>query len=105
MGRVLDTPIDQADLGYQCIDGIRFEIPHSWNGSTMVLNRNSIYVSFNITNYDTAGIVLNRQGPYTVKFADWNATFTSNANSIYQTIEAYCDSQGIFVGVGTTEPI
>ena len=105
MGRTLDTPVDQPDLGFQCIDGIRFEIPHVWNGSAMVLAKESIYVSFNITNYDTTGAVMNRLGPYTVKFADWTAGFISDANAVYSTIEAYCVQQGIIVGTGTTETI
>ena len=104
MGRTLTTPIDQPDLGSQCIDGIRFEIPHSWDGSSMVLLKNAIYVTFNLTNYDTTGGVMSRE-THTVKFNDWPASFVTEANTLYSMIESWAEGQGIIQGVGTTESI
>ena len=105
MGRKLDTPVDHPDLGYQCIDGIRFEIPHLWNGSDMAIVKASVYVTYTITNYDVNGNFHSRQGPYTVPFGEWNASFIAEANSIYQTVEAHATSQGYILGSGTTESI
>ena len=52
MGRALDTPVDQPDVGFQCVDSIHFEIPHLWDSTSMVLAKASIRVDATITNYD-----------------------------------------------------
>ena len=104
MARTLTTPVDTPDVGYQAIESIRFNIPHTWDGNDIVLVKDSISVTMTIANYDVTGQLINRHNQI-LYFPSWPAAFITETNTLYSMIENWAETQGIILGEGSTESI
>jgi len=106
MGRSLSTPADTVDIGWQCVDSIHFEIPHSYNpiGGAVEITKPSIRVDVTWTNYGIDGSLVSRNR-HTLNFEAWPANFVTEANELYAMIETWLENQGFILGTGATETI
>lgn len=104
MGRILTTPEVQPDAVQQCISGFRFEVPHTYSGTSMELSKLQIQVWYEVITYDAAGLIVKKETRI-VNFADWPAGFKVDARAVYDKLYLDAETAGLIAGPGTDEPL
>ena len=102
----LTTAETVADIQYQGITSIEYQIPHykdTGDNNAMKIDKNSVQVMFIVTTWTGDGEVLRRER-YTEVFSNWPASFVTDTRAVYDKLEQYAVTQG-YIGNGTGEVI
>ena len=104
MPRTLTNPAPQPAATHQHISGLRFTIPAVRDVDDMVIRKQGVSLWYEVVTYDVEGNITGRK-QRVVPFADWPAGFRTDVRNMYSRVQQHAESEGLFLGPGTDEPL